>query len=55
MFNFIARFIAPRIIHKLRLWDFIASKRPDFYIANSQNVAKRITKYYRRESEVIYP
>jgi glycosyltransferase involved in cell wall biosynthesis len=55
IFNVIAKAIAPRIIYKLRLWDFIASKRPDFYIANSQNVAKRISKYYRRESEVIYP
>ena len=53
--NWIAKFIAPRIIHTLRLWDFIASKRPDFFIANSHNVAQRITKYYRRESEVIHP
>ncbi len=55
IFNILARKIAPSIIHKLRLWDFIASKRPDFYIANSENVAKRIQKYYRRDSRVIYP
>lgn len=55
VFNFIARQFAPSIIHKLRQWDFVASKRPDYYIANSENVAKRIAKYYRRESEVIYP
>ena len=29
--------------------------RPDYYIANSENTQKRITKYYERESEVIYP
>lgn len=47
--------MAPKIIHSLRIWDFIASKRPDFYIANSINTKKRIAKYYRRDSEVIYP
>jgi glycosyltransferase involved in cell wall biosynthesis len=39
----------------LRLWDKSASQRPDYLFANSQNVAKRIRKFYRRESEVIYP
>ena len=29
--------------------------RPDFYIANSENTRERITKYYDRKSEVIYP
>lgn len=41
--------------HFLRLWDQSASKRPDVLIANSKHVAKRIKKYYRRESKVIYP
>jgi glycosyltransferase involved in cell wall biosynthesis len=45
----------PRIVHNLRQWDFIATKRPDFFIANSKNTASRIKKYYKRESEVIYP
>lgn len=39
----------------LRLTDQIAGYRPDKYIAISHNVAQRINKYYRRESEVIYP
>lgn len=39
----------------LRRWDLSASKRIDFFIANSQEVQKRIKKYYGRESEVIYP
>lgn len=43
------------VIKYLRQWDFLASDRPDKYIANSENVKKRIKKYYRVDSEVIYP
>ena len=39
----------------LREWDKIASDRPDFYIANSENVQNRIKKYYQQESTVVYP
>jgi len=45
----------PKIVHKLREWDFCAAQRPDYFIANSKNTAKRIKKYYGREAEVIYP
>ena len=41
--------------HFLRMWDFTASQRPDFLIANSIETKKRITKFYRRDSVVIYP
>jgi len=53
--NFIWKLTAPKIIHKLRQWDFVAAQRPDYFIANSKNTKNRITKYYDRESEVIYP
>lgn len=39
----------------LRGWDRRTAVRPDYYIANSQNVKERISKYYQRESTVIYP
>lgn len=39
----------------LRLWDYAAAARVDEFIANSQNVERRIWKAYRRRSEVIYP
>jgi glycosyltransferase involved in cell wall biosynthesis len=39
----------------LRMWDKSAADRPDFLIANSTYTQKRIEKYYRRESAVIYP
>jgi glycosyltransferase involved in cell wall biosynthesis len=43
------------IFSYLRLWDKSASKRPDNYLANSNNVKKRINKFYRRKAEVVYP
>jgi len=43
------------INHFLRMWDFKASQRPDYLIANSIETQKRITKFYRRDSTVIYP
>ncbi len=39
----------------LRIWDRMAADRPDYLIANSKYTQKRITKYYRRQSSVIYP
>jgi glycosyltransferase involved in cell wall biosynthesis len=47
--------ILPFIAHRLRKWDVLASQRVDFYIANSFNTARRIRKFYGRDSEVIYP
>jgi len=47
-------FILP-FLHYLRMWDKSASERVDYFIANSEHTAKRIRKFYGRESEVIYP
>jgi len=41
--------------HSLRLWDYSTAARVDYFVANSQFVASRIRKYYRRESSVIHP
>lgn len=54
-FNFFAKLFMPKIIHSLRIWDFVASKRVDYFIANSKNTQNRIKKYYQSESHVIYP
>jgi len=43
------------ILNRIRLWDRVAADRVDLFIANSKTVQKRIVKYYRRDSEVIYP
>lgn len=45
----------PFLARKLRRWDYIASQKPDLYLSISQNVSERISKYYRRSSDVIYP
>ena len=47
-------FIRP-VLSYLRLWDKLASDRPDYLIANSRYTQARIKKYYRRDSRVIYP
>lgn len=49
------RFAVSRILHNIRQWDQIASERVDTYIANSHHVNRRIQKYYRRSSEILYP
>jgi len=43
------------IIHNLRIWDRVAADRVDHFLANSENVRTRIAKYYRTESEVLFP
>jgi glycosyltransferase involved in cell wall biosynthesis len=50
-FGFFFRFV----FNYLRVWDRLAAERPDYLIANSIYTQKRIEKYYRRESAVIYP
>jgi len=55
IFNPIWKWLMPKIVHKLRNWDFCAAQRPDYFIANSKNTKKRIGKYYWRKSKVIYP
>lgn len=42
-------------MHYLRLWDYCAAGRVDYFVANSQTVKRRIATYYRREAKVIYP
>jgi glycosyltransferase involved in cell wall biosynthesis len=49
------RILYSLLIKRLREWDFLAGDRPDKYIANSQNVAKRLKKYYRVDSNVVFP
>ncbi|MEA3387635.1 MAG: hypothetical protein U9Q66_04635 [Patescibacteria group bacterium] len=45
----------PKIVHKLRQWDFVAAQRPDYIIANSHNTASRVIKYYNRKPSIIHP
>lgn len=43
------------INHFLRIYDFQSAQKVDVWIANSENVRKRIAKFYRKEAAVIYP
>jgi len=51
----ITRFVFALTAHRVRLWDYAAAGRVDQFACDSKYVASRIRKYYRRESEVIYP
>lgn len=39
----------------MRQYDFNAAQKVDYFIANSQETQRRIQKFYRRDSTVIYP
>src|SRR6185437_8907354 len=41
--------------HFMRMYDFNAAQKVDYFIANSKEVQARIKKFYRRDSTVIYP
>lgn len=47
--------IAKLILHYMRIWDYRTSNNVDYFIANSNFIAKRIWKCYRRKADVIYP
>lgn len=51
----LVRLISYPVISYLRMWDKIAATRPDTIIAISRTVQDRIKKYYKRDSEIIYP
>jgi glycosyltransferase involved in cell wall biosynthesis len=39
----------------LRVWDFATAARVDEFVANSDNVRRRIFKTYRRDATVVHP
>ena len=55
IFNPLAKMVLPRVVKKMRHWDYAAAQRPDLLIANSKTVQSRVKKYYNRESVVISP
>ncbi len=52
--NWLIRIYGHLVNAFLRQWDYLSSQRPDYFVANSQETQRRITKYYRRESDIIY-
>lgn len=53
--NRLLKKVLPVFLSQVRVWDRLASERADQYVANSVTVQQRITKYYKRDSTVIYP
>ena len=48
------KFLWAILSNYLRLWDFAGAQRVDHFIANSQNVRKRIQRYYKCDAEVVH-
>jgi glycosyltransferase involved in cell wall biosynthesis len=46
--------LARPLIRRLVEWDKRAAQRPTVFVANSQNVAKRVSQYYGRDSHVLH-
>jgi len=53
--NPVTRIVGTVINHYLRIVDFKIAQRVHYFIANSQETAQRIKKFYRRDSTVIFP
>jgi glycosyltransferase involved in cell wall biosynthesis len=51
----VKRALMTPLTNYLRLWDYASAARVDEFIANSENVRRRIAKTYRREASVIFP
>lgn len=48
-------FLYGKLMKKMRIWDFDAAQKNNTILANSSTTAKRIWKYYRKKSEIIFP
>lgn len=55
LFDSIARLGLRILVRPLRRWDLKASRRPNYFIANSSHIQSDIKKYYGRTSAVIHP
>jgi len=52
---FLKRWLMHPLLHYVRNWDAISAGRVDFFVSNSNYIAKRISKFYRRNAETIHP
>jgi glycosyltransferase involved in cell wall biosynthesis len=54
-FNTLKHFMLKSLLRFVRKVDMYTASQPDYYVANSQNVADRIKRYYKRNAFVIHP
>lgn len=52
--GFVTRFFMDRWMPALREWDYISAQRIDTIVANSRYIARRIKRFWGRDSLVIY-
>lgn len=55
IFDPLARLGLKLLVGPLRRWDLRASRRPDYFIANSSHIQADIKRYYNRDAVVIHP
>ncbi|MGH7238808.1 MAG: glycosyltransferase, partial [Candidatus Saccharimonadales bacterium] len=53
--NWLARLGLKILVGPLKRWDRKAAERPDYMVTNSTHSQEMIKKYYRRDSEIIFP
>jgi glycosyltransferase involved in cell wall biosynthesis len=53
--NRLIKKILPLVLTRLRQWDRLAASRVNHFVANSQEVQRRIAHFYNRPSNVIHP
>jgi glycosyltransferase involved in cell wall biosynthesis len=53
--NKLMRPLLALLLNQVRTWDIGAAQRPDHFVSISTVTQHRVAKYYRRESEIIYP
>jgi glycosyltransferase involved in cell wall biosynthesis len=51
----LARAALQPVLYALRVWDRLAADRVDCFVAISSEIQRRIQKYYRRDSTLVYP
>jgi glycosyltransferase involved in cell wall biosynthesis len=51
----LSRLLIRPLTHYLRMWDVSTAARVDQFVTNSEYVAQRVMKYYRRDAVVIPP
>lgn len=50
----LTRFFMDRWMPQIRLWDYVSAQRIDKIVSNSAYIARRIKKFWNRDSQVIY-
>ncbi len=53
--DWLARLALKILVGPMRRWDYKAAQRPDKLLANSTHIQNEIKRYYKRDSEVVFP